>query len=98
MLTNLHVLDLPESEKDNFGIMSDYVSGHDNSKTIRATGMKFVPSANIRDGKVAASGLEVFWFETQVSIDVDRCTPNLMLRVKASGATEVSKSHFTTGQ
>ncbi|GBN03994.1 hypothetical protein AVEN_177855-1 [Araneus ventricosus] len=37
--TNLHVLDLPESEKHNFGIMS--VCEHDNSKTIRATGMKF---------------------------------------------------------
>ncbi|GBM14063.1 hypothetical protein AVEN_209953-1 [Araneus ventricosus] len=39
MLTNLHVLDLPESEKHNFRIMS--VCEHDNSKTIRATGMKF---------------------------------------------------------
>ncbi|GBM27223.1 hypothetical protein AVEN_204797-1 [Araneus ventricosus] len=39
MLTNLHVLDLPESEKHNFGIMS--VCEHDNSKTMRATGMKF---------------------------------------------------------
>ncbi|GBN79501.1 hypothetical protein AVEN_50307-1 [Araneus ventricosus] len=39
ILTNLHVLDLPESEKHNFGIMS--VSEHDNSKTIRATGMKY---------------------------------------------------------
>ncbi|GBN02473.1 hypothetical protein AVEN_20775-1 [Araneus ventricosus] len=39
MLTNLHVLDLPESEKHNLGIMS--VCEHDNSKTIRATGMKF---------------------------------------------------------
>ncbi|GBN32634.1 hypothetical protein AVEN_130729-1 [Araneus ventricosus] len=39
MLTNLHVLDLPESEKHNLGIMS--VREHDNSKTIRATGMKF---------------------------------------------------------
>ncbi|GBN97080.1 hypothetical protein AVEN_266176-1 [Araneus ventricosus] len=33
----LHVLDLPESEKHNFGIMS--VCEHDNSKTVRATGM-----------------------------------------------------------
>ncbi|GBO09148.1 hypothetical protein AVEN_241107-1 [Araneus ventricosus] len=43
ILTNLHVLDLPESEKHNFGIMSVCVSvcEHDNSKTIRATGMKF---------------------------------------------------------
>ncbi|GBM67471.1 hypothetical protein AVEN_18360-1 [Araneus ventricosus] len=39
ILTNLHVSDLPESEKHNFGIMS--VCEHDNSKTIRATGMKF---------------------------------------------------------
>ncbi|GBN85499.1 hypothetical protein AVEN_129141-1 [Araneus ventricosus] len=39
ILTNLHVLDIPESEKHNFGIMS--VCEHDNSKTIRATGMKF---------------------------------------------------------
>ncbi|GBN89012.1 hypothetical protein AVEN_29978-1 [Araneus ventricosus] len=34
ILTNLHVLDLPKSEKRNFGIMS--VCEHDNSKTIRA--------------------------------------------------------------
>ncbi|GBN75857.1 hypothetical protein AVEN_101840-1 [Araneus ventricosus] len=39
MLTNLHVLDLPESEKHNFGIVS--VCEHDNSKTIRDTGVKF---------------------------------------------------------
>ncbi|GBN86886.1 hypothetical protein AVEN_130170-1 [Araneus ventricosus] len=39
ILTNLHVLDLPESEKHNFGIM--FVCEHDNSKTIRDTGMKF---------------------------------------------------------
>ncbi|GBO14097.1 hypothetical protein AVEN_251313-1 [Araneus ventricosus] len=39
MLTNLHVLDLPESEKHDFGIMS--VCEHDNSKTIRATRMEF---------------------------------------------------------
>ncbi|GBM50106.1 hypothetical protein AVEN_223312-1 [Araneus ventricosus] len=39
MLTNLRVLDLPESEKHNLGIMS--VCEHNNSKTIRATGMKF---------------------------------------------------------
>ncbi|GBN92746.1 hypothetical protein AVEN_232214-1 [Araneus ventricosus] len=39
ILTNLHVLDLPESEKHNLGIMS--VCEQDNSKTIRATGMKF---------------------------------------------------------
>ncbi|GBL96786.1 hypothetical protein AVEN_118926-1 [Araneus ventricosus] len=38
ILTNLHVLDLPESEKHNFGIM--FVCEHDNSKTIRATGME----------------------------------------------------------
>ncbi|GBN93734.1 hypothetical protein AVEN_145382-1 [Araneus ventricosus] len=36
----LHVLDLPESEKHNFGIMS--VCEHDNSKTVRATGMDLV--------------------------------------------------------
>ncbi|GBN21081.1 hypothetical protein AVEN_171713-1 [Araneus ventricosus] len=43
ILTNLHVLDLPESEKHNFGIMSVClrVCKHDYSKTIRATGMKF---------------------------------------------------------
>ncbi|GBM68639.1 hypothetical protein AVEN_176798-1 [Araneus ventricosus] len=35
MLTNLHVLHLPESEKHNLGIMS--VCEHDNSKTISAT-------------------------------------------------------------
>ncbi|GBM77009.1 hypothetical protein AVEN_15482-1 [Araneus ventricosus] len=40
ILTNLHVLDLPESEKHNFGFMS--VCEHDNSKTIRDKGMKFV--------------------------------------------------------
>ncbi|GBM38990.1 hypothetical protein AVEN_70176-1 [Araneus ventricosus] len=40
MLTNLHVLDLPESKKHNFGIMS--VCEHDNSKTIRAMRMEFV--------------------------------------------------------
>ncbi|GBM20739.1 hypothetical protein AVEN_27215-1 [Araneus ventricosus] len=41
ILTNLHVLDFPESEKHNFGIMSVCVSvcEHDNSKTIRATGI-----------------------------------------------------------
>ncbi|GBO33214.1 hypothetical protein AVEN_247897-1 [Araneus ventricosus] len=39
ILTNLRVLDLPESEKHNFGIMS--VCEYDNWKTIRATGMKF---------------------------------------------------------
>ncbi|CAL1266637.1 unnamed protein product [Larinioides sclopetarius] len=39
ILTNLHVLDLPESEKHNFGIMS--VCEHDNSKTIIATKLKF---------------------------------------------------------
>ncbi|GBN41798.1 hypothetical protein AVEN_192459-1 [Araneus ventricosus] len=39
MLTNLHVLDLPDSEKHNLGIMS--VCEHDNSNTMRATGMKF---------------------------------------------------------
>ncbi|GBN50462.1 hypothetical protein AVEN_191527-1 [Araneus ventricosus] len=39
MLTNLHVSDLPESEKHNFGIVS--VCEHDNSKTIKDTGMKF---------------------------------------------------------
>ncbi|GBN40875.1 hypothetical protein AVEN_70913-1 [Araneus ventricosus] len=39
ILTNFHVLDLPESEKHNFGIMP--VCEQDNSKTIRATGMKF---------------------------------------------------------
>ncbi|GBN66697.1 hypothetical protein AVEN_225118-1 [Araneus ventricosus] len=39
ILTNFHVLHLPESEKHNFGIMS--VCEHDNSKTIRATRMKF---------------------------------------------------------
>ncbi|GBM66404.1 hypothetical protein AVEN_13001-1 [Araneus ventricosus] len=39
ILTNLHVLDFPESKKHNFGIMS--VCEHDYSKTIRATGMKF---------------------------------------------------------
>ncbi|GBM75819.1 hypothetical protein AVEN_239305-1, partial [Araneus ventricosus] len=38
MLTNLHVLDLRESEEHNFGIMS--VCEHDNSKTIGATGLK----------------------------------------------------------
>ncbi|GBM55852.1 hypothetical protein AVEN_99384-1 [Araneus ventricosus] len=47
ILTVLNVLDLPESEKHNFGIMSVCLSvcvsvcEHDNSKTIRATGMKF---------------------------------------------------------
>ncbi|GBM35167.1 hypothetical protein AVEN_140764-1 [Araneus ventricosus] len=40
ILTNLHVLDLPESEKHNFGIIP--VCEHDNSKTIRDMGMKFV--------------------------------------------------------
>ncbi|GBO08384.1 hypothetical protein AVEN_122769-1 [Araneus ventricosus] len=39
MLTNLQALDLPESEKHNFEIMS--VCEHDNSKTMRATGLKF---------------------------------------------------------
>ncbi|GBN51051.1 hypothetical protein AVEN_153791-1 [Araneus ventricosus] len=39
ILTNLHALDLPESEKRNFEIMS--VCEHDNSKNIRAKGMKF---------------------------------------------------------
>ncbi|GBM02317.1 hypothetical protein AVEN_13774-1, partial [Araneus ventricosus] len=41
--TNLHVLDLPESEEHKFGILSVCVSDyeHDNSKTVRATGMKF---------------------------------------------------------
>ncbi|GBO14382.1 hypothetical protein AVEN_269125-1 [Araneus ventricosus] len=39
VLTNLQVLDLPESEKHNFGIVS--ACEHDNSKTIRATGLKF---------------------------------------------------------
>ncbi|GBL89240.1 RNA-directed DNA polymerase from mobile element jockey [Araneus ventricosus] len=43
ILTNLHVLDLPDSEKHNFGIMSVCVCvcEHDNSQTIRATGIKF---------------------------------------------------------
>ncbi|GBO40028.1 hypothetical protein AVEN_29789-1 [Araneus ventricosus] len=41
ILTNLLVLDLPESEKHNFGIMS--VCEHDYSKTMRATGMTFGP-------------------------------------------------------
>ncbi|GBN83296.1 hypothetical protein AVEN_233615-1 [Araneus ventricosus] len=43
ILTHLHVLDLPETEKHSFRIMSVYlsVSEHDNSKTVRATGMKF---------------------------------------------------------
>ncbi|GBO28077.1 hypothetical protein AVEN_267248-1 [Araneus ventricosus] len=39
MLTNLYVLDLPEFEKHNFGIMS--VCEHDNSKTVRPRGTKF---------------------------------------------------------
>ncbi|GBM53051.1 hypothetical protein AVEN_58774-1 [Araneus ventricosus] len=39
ILTNPHILDLPESEKHNFGIVS--VCEHNNSKTIRAMGMKF---------------------------------------------------------
>ncbi|GBM34845.1 hypothetical protein AVEN_208047-1 [Araneus ventricosus] len=39
MLSNLHVSDLPESEEHDFGIMS--VWEHDNSKTIRVTGVKF---------------------------------------------------------
>ncbi|GBN50463.1 Inverted formin-2 [Araneus ventricosus] len=39
MLTNLHVLDLPEYEKHNLGILS--VCEHENSKTMRAKGMKF---------------------------------------------------------
>ncbi|GBM78976.1 Nuclear valosin-containing protein-like [Araneus ventricosus] len=39
MFTNLHVLDFPESEKYDFGIMS--VCEHDNSKTVRPRGMKF---------------------------------------------------------
>ncbi|GBM69582.1 hypothetical protein AVEN_261648-1 [Araneus ventricosus] len=39
ILMNLHVLDLPESDKHNFGIMSVCLSvcEHDKSKTIRAT-------------------------------------------------------------
>ncbi|GBM52298.1 hypothetical protein AVEN_51729-1 [Araneus ventricosus] len=47
IFTDLHVLDLSVSEKHNFGIMSVCLSvcvsvcEHDNSKTIRATGMKF---------------------------------------------------------
>ncbi|CAL1288634.1 unnamed protein product, partial [Larinioides sclopetarius] len=42
ILTNLHVLDLPESEKHNFGIMSVCLSvcEHDNSKSIIATRLK----------------------------------------------------------
>ncbi|GBM04087.1 hypothetical protein AVEN_247956-1 [Araneus ventricosus] len=39
ILTDLHVLDLTEIEKHNFGIMS--VCEHDYSKTIRATGFTF---------------------------------------------------------
>ncbi|GBN59957.1 hypothetical protein AVEN_164461-1 [Araneus ventricosus] len=53
ILTNLHVLDLPESEKHNFGIMS--VFEHDNSKTIIATGMKFVL---LHDGELPYELLE----------------------------------------
>ncbi|GBM90771.1 hypothetical protein AVEN_188993-1 [Araneus ventricosus] len=61
ILTNLHVLDLPESEKHNFGIMS--VCEHDNSKTIRPTGMKFagisqVASSNILNDPVHKENLE----------------------------------------
>ncbi|GBL63546.1 hypothetical protein AVEN_185267-1 [Araneus ventricosus] len=45
ILTNLHVVDLSESDKHNFGFISVCVCvsvcEHDNSKTIRARGMKF---------------------------------------------------------
>ena len=39
IFTILHVLDLPELKKHNFGIMS--VCEHDNSKTITAMRLKF---------------------------------------------------------
>ncbi|GBM28728.1 hypothetical protein AVEN_54508-1 [Araneus ventricosus] len=51
MLTNLHVLDLPESEKHNLGIMSA-VCEHDNSKTMRATAMKCDADFNSRNSVI----------------------------------------------
>ncbi|GBM53974.1 hypothetical protein AVEN_18737-1 [Araneus ventricosus] len=78
MLTNLHVLDLPQSEKHNCGIMS--VCELDNSKTIRATGMKFV--ARLIIPRMSSLTLDDEWIEFDLPISFlahDKNTRNLAI-------------------
>ncbi|GBO46555.1 Cytochrome P450 4C1, partial [Araneus ventricosus] len=82
ILTNLHVLDLPESEKQNFGIMA--VCEHDNSKTIRATRMKvgnaILPKGTTIHCHIQSLHRDPEWFPNPEAFDPDRFSPENVLK------------------